>query len=62
MRPLVAICQLKLGTRYRSADRTVEAWQALRSAADQFRSMEMSAWLDQAEAALAETRPIPAAP
>jgi tetratricopeptide (TPR) repeat protein len=62
MRPLVAICQLKLGTRYRAVDRTVEAWQALRSAADQFRSMEMSAWLDQAETALAETRPIPATP
>jgi hypothetical protein len=61
MRPLVAVCQLKLGTGYRSADRHAEALQVLRSAAEHFRSMEMSAWLDRAEAALAETRPVPAA-
>jgi class 3 adenylate cyclase/tetratricopeptide (TPR) repeat protein len=62
MRPLIAVCQLKLGTGYRSADRHAEALQALCSAAEHFRSMGMSAWLDRAEAALAETRPVPAAP
>jgi class 3 adenylate cyclase/tetratricopeptide (TPR) repeat protein len=62
MRPLIAVCQLKLGSRYGAADRPAEASQTLRSAAEHFRSMGMSAWLDRAEAALAETPPVPAAP
>jgi class 3 adenylate cyclase/tetratricopeptide (TPR) repeat protein len=56
MGPLVALCQLRLGTWYRAADRRPKAAQSLRSAADQFRSMEMSAWLARAEAELADTR------
>jgi class 3 adenylate cyclase/tetratricopeptide (TPR) repeat protein len=62
MGPLIAVCQLGLGSWYRAADRRAEAWPSLRSAVDHFRSMEMSAWLARAEAELAETRPVPAAP
>jgi class 3 adenylate cyclase/tetratricopeptide (TPR) repeat protein len=56
MRPLVAVCHLGLGAWYRTLDRRAEAAQALRSAADHFRSMGMAAWLARAEAELAETQ------
>ncbi len=62
MRPLIAVCQLALGSWYNASDRRAEASQVLRSAADHFRSMQMSAWLARAEAELGKTQPVPAAP
>jgi class 3 adenylate cyclase/tetratricopeptide (TPR) repeat protein len=62
MRPLAAVCALGLGAWYRAGERHAEAWPLLRGAADHFAAMQMPAWLARAEAALAETRPVPAAP
>jgi hypothetical protein len=60
MRPLVAHCHLGLGTLYRQTERLAEACAALSTAIDLYRTMEMSLWLPQAEAAfgsLCESQP-----
>jgi tetratricopeptide (TPR) repeat protein len=56
MRPLVAHCHLGLGTLYRQIGRLTEARAALSTAIDLYRTMEMSLWLHQAEAALGSLR------
>jgi tetratricopeptide (TPR) repeat protein len=53
MRPLVAHCHLGLGKLYREIGRREEARAELSTAIEMFRSMEMTSWLPQAEAALA---------
>lgn len=50
MRPLVARCHL--GSLYRAAGRRTGAQQHLATATAMFREMEMTYWLEQAEAAL----------
>ncbi len=56
MRPLAAHCQLGLGRlQRRSADRHA-AEECLSTAATMYREMDMSFWLDQAEAELATTQ------
>jgi tetratricopeptide (TPR) repeat protein len=54
MRPLQAHCRLALGTLYRQLGRREEAKAALSAAIELYRAMEMTFWLPQAEAALAE--------
>jgi tetratricopeptide (TPR) repeat protein len=54
MRPLAAHCHLRLGTLYRQMGRGVEACAALSTAIALYRAMEMTFWLPQAEAALAQ--------
>jgi class 3 adenylate cyclase/tetratricopeptide (TPR) repeat protein len=54
MRPLVAHCYLGLGTLYARIGRRVEARAALSTAVELYRAMEMTFWLPQAEAELAE--------
>jgi tetratricopeptide (TPR) repeat protein len=54
MRPLVAHCHLGLGTLYAKIGRWEEARAALSTAIDLYRAMQMTFWLPQAEAALAE--------
>jgi tetratricopeptide (TPR) repeat protein len=54
MRPLVAHCHLDLGKLYATIGRRVEARAELSAAVELYRAMEMSFWLPQAEAALAE--------
>jgi class 3 adenylate cyclase/tetratricopeptide (TPR) repeat protein len=61
MRPLLAVCELGLGSWYHTVERDDEAVRNLRSAADHFRAMEMTAWLARAEDELARTRPVSAA-
>jgi len=61
MRPLLAVCELGLGAWYHTLERHDEAVRNLRSAADHFRSMEMTGWLARAEDELARTRPVSAA-
>jgi class 3 adenylate cyclase/tetratricopeptide (TPR) repeat protein len=61
MRPLLAVCQLGLGAWYQAVERPDEAVRTLRSAADHFRAMEMTAWLTRAEAELSRTPPVSAA-
>lgn len=56
MRPLVAHCHLGLGTLYRQIGRLAEARTALSTAIDLYRTMEMSLWLHQAEAAFGSLR------
>jgi tetratricopeptide (TPR) repeat protein len=51
MRPLVAHCHLGLGTLYRRVGRDDEAQAELATAAELYRAMEMSFWLERAEAA-----------
>jgi tetratricopeptide (TPR) repeat protein len=53
MRPLVAHCHLRLGNLYLTSGRRDRAHFALSAAIDLYRSMEMTFWLPQAEAALA---------
>jgi hypothetical protein len=55
MRPLQAHCHHGLGTLYRQTGRGEEARAALTAAIDLYRTMEMTFWLPQAEAALADT-------
>src|SRR5262249_21171678 len=52
MRPLAAHCHLGLGTLYQKIDRDDEAHTELATAAAMYRAMEMSFWLEKAEAAL----------
>jgi tetratricopeptide (TPR) repeat protein len=52
MRPLLARCQLGLGSLYRRIGRWSEARVALSTALELFRSMEMTFWLTQGEAEL----------
>jgi hypothetical protein len=54
MRPLVAHCHLGLGTLYGRVGRAQQAHAALGTARALYRAMEMTFWLPQAEAALAE--------
>src|SRR5439155_23114807 len=55
MRPLVAHCHLGLGTLYRQMGRSAEARAALSTAIALYRAMDMTFWLPQAEAVLAQT-------
>jgi class 3 adenylate cyclase/tetratricopeptide (TPR) repeat protein len=54
VRPLVAHCHLSLGTLYQKVGRDEQAHAELATAAEMYRSMEMTLWLEKAEAALAE--------
>jgi predicted ATPase len=54
MRPLVAHCHLGLGTLYSRVGRLEEARTALATALHMYRTLEMSLWLPQAEATLAQ--------
>ena len=54
MRPLVAHCHLGLGTLYAATGRAEQARAALTTAIDLYRAMDMTFWLPQAEAALAQ--------
>jgi hypothetical protein len=54
MRPLVAHCHRGLGTLYARRGRHEQARSELSAAIDLYRAMEMTFWLPQAEAALAQ--------
>jgi class 3 adenylate cyclase/tetratricopeptide (TPR) repeat protein len=54
MRPLVAHCHLGLGTLYAKLGRQEQARSELSAAVDQYRAMDMTFWLPEAEAALAQ--------
>jgi hypothetical protein len=54
MRPTIAHCHLGLGTLYLTCSRQDDAHAALSTAIELYRAMEMTFWLPQAEAALAE--------
>ena len=54
MRPLQAHCHLGLGKLYATLGRRAEARAALSAAVELYRAMEMTFWLPQAEAVLAE--------
>jgi tetratricopeptide (TPR) repeat protein len=54
MRPLVAHCHLGLGTLYAKTGRWEQAGSELATAIELYRAMEMTFWLPQAEAALAQ--------
>jgi tetratricopeptide (TPR) repeat protein len=54
MRPLVAHCHLGLGTLYAKTGQRDQARAALSTVIDLYRTMEMTFWLPQAEAALAQ--------
>ena len=54
MRPLLAHCHRGLGTLSAQSGRRAEARVALSAAVELYRAMEMTYWLPQAEAALAE--------
>jgi len=54
MRPLVAHCHLGLGTLYATTGQRQQARAALTVAIDLYRAMDMTFWLPQAEAALAQ--------
>jgi class 3 adenylate cyclase/tetratricopeptide (TPR) repeat protein len=54
MRPLQAHCHLGLGTLYTRTGQREQARAALAAAIDLYRAMEMTFWLPQAEAALAQ--------
>jgi uncharacterized protein HemY len=54
MRPLVAHCHRGLGTLYAKTGRLEQARAALATAIALYRAMEMTFWLPQAEASLAE--------
>jgi tetratricopeptide (TPR) repeat protein len=54
MRPLVAHCHHSLGQLYGQAGRGEQACAALTTAIDLYRAMDMTFWLPQAEAALAQ--------
>jgi tetratricopeptide (TPR) repeat protein len=54
MRPLQAHCHLGLGTLYATTSRAAQARTALSAAIDLYRAMDMTLWLPQAEAALAQ--------
>ena len=54
MRPLVAHCHHGLGRLYHQTGRAAQARAALSTAIDLYRAMDMTFWLPQAEAALAQ--------
>jgi hypothetical protein len=54
MRPLVAHCHLGLGTLDQKIGRDEAAQAELTTAAELYRAMEMTFWLEKAEAALAQ--------
>ena len=54
MRPLVAHCHLGLGTLYAKSGQPEQARPELSGAMALYRAMEMTFWLPQAEAALAQ--------
>src|SRR3989454_3201620 len=54
MRPLQAHCHLGLGTLYSQMGRVEQARLALSTALDLYRAMDMTFWLPQAEATLAQ--------
>jgi tetratricopeptide (TPR) repeat protein len=54
MRPLVAHCRHGVGTLYAKVGRQEEARAELSAAIDLYRAMEMTFWLPQVEAALAQ--------
>src|SRR2546421_13092706 len=54
MRPLQAHCHLGLGTLYVRTGQRQQAQTALSTAIDRYRAMDMTFWLPQAEAALAQ--------
>jgi class 3 adenylate cyclase/tetratricopeptide (TPR) repeat protein len=54
MRPLVAHCHLGLGTLYTKAGQREQARAELSAAIELYRAMDMTFWLPQAEAALAQ--------
>ena len=54
MRPLQAHCHLGLGTLYARTGQRQQAQAALSAAIDLYRAMDMTFWLPQAEAALAQ--------
>ena len=54
MRPLLAHCHLGLGTLYTKIGQQEQARTALATAIDLYRTMDMTFWLPQAEAALAQ--------
>jgi tetratricopeptide (TPR) repeat protein len=56
MRPLQAHCHLGLGTLYAKLDWPEQARSALSTAIELYRAMDMTLWLPQAEAALAQAR------
>jgi hypothetical protein len=54
MRPLQAHCHLGLGTLYSGTGQRQQAHAELSAAIDLYRAMDMTFWLPQAEAALAQ--------
>jgi hypothetical protein len=52
MRPLVAHCHLGLGKLYRRTGDTAKAQEHVTSAATLYRDMDMSFWLEKADAEL----------
>ena len=54
MRPLQAHCHHGLGTLYAKAGQWEQACAALSTAIEMYRAMEMTFWLPQAEATLAQ--------
>ena len=56
MRPLAAHCHLGLGRLYARTGETEKARAALRTAIDLYRVMDMTYWLDRANAALPDAR------
>ena len=57
MRPLQAHCHLGLGTLYTMTDQRDQARAELSTAIEMYQTMEMTLWLPQAEAALAQVAP-----
>jgi hypothetical protein len=56
MRPLVAHCHLGLGRLYGQIGRGAQARAALSTAIELYRAMDMTFWLPQAEAVLAQVK------
>ena len=56
MRPLLAHCHLGLGRLYAKIGQQAQARAELSTAIELYRAMEMTFWLPQAEAALAQVR------
>jgi tetratricopeptide (TPR) repeat protein len=59
LRPLQAHCHLGLGTLYAQTGQRQQAQAALSAAIDLYRAMDMTFWLPQAEAALAQVEEQP---
>jgi hypothetical protein len=55
MRPLQAHCQLGLGRLYAHSGRCQQGRAELSTAIEMYRAMDMTLWLPQAEAELAQT-------